>query len=237
MIQDKKILAVTLARGGSQSIPKKNIALINNKPLIQYTIDEAFKSNYIDDYCVSSDSDEIIDVSNRLGVKHIVKRPDYLSTSTAKSSDALLHAVSEIEIIKNTKYDYIVELMVTNPLKTVLDIDTCIEKIYYYKLDSVVSVVQVFDYHPSRVKFIEDNVLCDFYPEEIESRRQDLKPEAYIRNGSIYVMSRDFLLNNKSRYNKSTSPYIMPQDRSINIDEVNDFYLAEIILKKRDSLI
>jgi len=121
--------------------------------------------------------------------------------------------------------------MCTNPLKTVEDIDDVILKLDMMDADSVCSVVRVWDYHPSRVKFIKGNKMKDVYPEVLESRRQDLTPPAYIRNGSIYAMTWEQINVKGSRYDKNTVPYIMPEERTINIDEPIDLELARILLR------
>jgi len=222
-INGKKVLAVTLARGGSKSIPHKNLAMINGRPLIEYTFDEALKSQYIDDYFVSTDCEKTIEVCRANMVNHVL-RPDKLATDTAKSSDALIHAVQTV----GGDYEYVVELMATNPFKTVEDIDACIEKLDETGAPSVVSVVRVLDNHPARVKYIRNDVLMDFFMEPPESRRQDLEPHAYVRNGSIYAVNIEFLLEEKARYGAETRPYIMPADRSVNIDEPTDLLIARV---------
>ena len=223
MIGNKSILAITLARGGSKRVPNKNIADINGKPLIQYTIDEVKKSKYIDDYIVSTDSIDIHNVCKNLNVKSFDREP---ASDTQTTADGLL------EVIENQKkYDYIVEIMCTNPLKTVDDIDRVIKKLDDTNADSIVSVVRIWDNHPSRVKYIEFDRLVDFYPEIPESRRQDLSPAAYVRNGSIYAMTYEQILNNKIRLGNDTRPYVMPENRTINIDEKIDLELARIMLK------
>jgi len=223
MIGDKKVLAITLARGGSKRVPKKNIADINGKPLLQYTIDEVKKSKYIDDYIVSTDDIDITAVCTKLNVQHHKRKP---VSDTQTTADGLL------EVIQNTdKYDYVVEIMCTNPLKTTEDIDGVIEKLYDTQSDSVVSVVRIWDNHPSRVKYIEGDKLTDFYPEIPESRRQDLTPPAYVRNGSIYAMTYEQITENKMRLGDDTRPYIMSEERTINIDEPIDLELARIMLK------
>ena len=228
MVNNKTVLAITLARGNSKRILNKNIVPINGKPLICYTIKEVLKSKYIDRYVISTDDDGIKKTVKLYRVE-IIDRPPELASATTKSSDALLHAVKLID----EKIDYVVEIMATNPLKTHIDIDGCVEKLYNTGADSVASVVRIWDHHPSRVKYIKDDRLCDFYPEEIESRRQDLVPPAYVRNGSIYAMTYEFLMRAKSRYDKNTRPYVMPEERSINIDEPVDLYVAEAMMSKR----
>ena len=225
MINGKKVLAITLARGGSKRVPKKNIADINGKPLIQYTFDEVKKSKYIDRYVVSTDDIDIMGVCIENNVQSII-RPKNLAEDTTTSADALLHCVEE-----QGKYDYVVEIMCTNPLKVVEDIDSVIEKIDETNADSVVSVVRIWDHHPSRVKYIENGKLIDFYPEIPESRRQDLSPAAYVRNGSIYATTYESLITNKVRLGPDTRPHIMPEERTINIDEPIDLELARIVLR------
>ena len=108
MIAKKNVLGITLARGGSKSIYKKNIALLNSKPLISYTISAALASKYIDDYIISTDDQEIASVAIEHGAEVPFIRPETLSTDTASSADALIHAVEEYEKISNKRYDYII---------------------------------------------------------------------------------------------------------------------------------
>ena len=225
MINGKKVLAITLARGGSKRIPKKNIADINGKPLIQYTFDEVKKSKYIDKYVVSTDDASIMELSGHNNVEYRV-RPETFARDTSTSASALINCMQ-----RESKYDYVVEIMCTNPLKKVEDIDGVIEKLNDTNADSVVSVVRIWDHHPSRVKYIEGDKLIDFYPEIPESRRQDLTPAAYVRNGSIYATTRASLVENRVRLGPDTRPYIMPEERTINIDEPRDLELARVLLK------
>ena len=220
-----KILGVTLARGGSKGIPRKNIADINGKPLLQYTVDEVKKSKYIDYYIVVTDDEEIEDVCLKLDID-TYKRDTVSDTQT--SAEGLQEVIGSLN---GEKYDYIVEIMCTNPLKTVEDIDGVIESLYNTSADSVVSVVRIWDNHPSRVKYIKDNRLQDFYPEIPESRRQDLAPTAYVRNGSIYGMKYETLIESGTRLGNNVKPYIMPEERTINIDEPIDLELARILMK------
>ena len=223
MINGKTVMGITLARGGSKGIPQKNVIDVNGKPLIQYTIDEVKKSEYIDHYIVSTDDEDIKMVCRELEQTYFDRSP---AEDTQKSADALLEVLKTMD-----KPDYVVEIMCTNPLKTVEDIDGVIKKLDIMEVDSVCSVVRVWDYHPSRIKFIEGNRMHDVYPEVLESRRQDLTPPAYIRNGSIYAMTWEQLRTKETKYDKNTVPYIMSEERTINIDEPIDLELARILLR------
>ncbi len=230
-----KILGITLARGGSKSVPKKNIRYINNKPLIFYTISESLKSKYINRYLVSTDDNEIRNISIEYGADVPFLRPKELSSDIASSADALKHAVKFVEKQDECRYDYIVELMCTNPLKTVHDIDSCIQKIIKTKADSVIAMNQLDDHHPARIKKIKDDKIVDFcVKEKLESRRQDLRPKAFIRSGSIYVMTRKELMIHNRRYGSANSrPYILPPERTVNIDNEIDFLVAEKMLSHK----
>ena len=237
MISNKNVLAITLARGGSKSIYKKNIALIKNKPLISYTINAALDSKYIDEYIISTDDKEIADVAENLGATIPFLRPENLSSDTASSADALIHAVNAYEEITKKKYDYIIELMCTNPFKSGEMIDDIISTLdRNEKADAVITVERLLDHHPARIKKIENGYIRDFcVEEELESRRQDLKPEAYIRNGNIYALRRDLLMTQKARYGTNFCvPYYKENIPSANIDEPSDFYKAESLLNDWD---
>lgn len=237
MISNKNVLAITLARGGSKSIYKKNIALLKNKPLISYTINAALDSKYIDEYIISTDDKEIADVAENLGATIPFLRPENLSSDTASSADALIHAVNAYEEITKKKYDYIIELMCTNPFKSGEMIDDIISTLdRNQKADAVITVERLLDHHPARIKKIENGYIRDFcVEEELESRRQDLKPEAYIRNGNIYALRRDLLMIQKARYGTNFCiPYYKEDIPSANIDEPSDFYKAESLLNDWD---
>ena len=224
------VLGLTLARGGSKGIPKKNIKLINGKPLIAHTIENALNSNIFTDYIVSTDSPEIAKISKKYGAKVPFIRPDELSR------DCVKHAVLECEKIFNIKYDYVIELPCVAPLRTSLHIREAFQKLISTGADSVTSVVQMQDKHPVRMKRLVNGRLQDFcseYPEGEASRRQDLEL-CYIRNGAIYSMTRDCIVKDFSRHGNECIAYIMDEEASINIDTMLDFKLAEILLKEKN---
>jgi CMP-N,N'-diacetyllegionaminic acid synthase len=229
------ILGITLARGGSKGVPRKNIRLLADKPLIQYTIDEALRSQYITNYIVSTDDQEIAEVSQRLGAEVPFLRPEEYSTDSASSVSALKHAVDFMENKTDVLFDIIIELMCTNPLKNVSDIDSIIKKLIDTNADSVIAMHELEDHHPARIKKIIDDKIVDFEVKEPnEARRQDLRPKAYIRSGSIYCMKRDYLMKDNRRYGGNNSrPFLLPSNRAVNVDTEIDFSIAEkLIIKK-----
>jgi CMP-N,N'-diacetyllegionaminic acid synthase len=234
MKQTDRILGLTLARGGSKSVPRKNIRLIAGVPLIAHTIVEALQSNHITRYIVSTDDVEIQKVAKQYGADAPFLRPAEHSSDTASSVAAMRHAVNWVEQQEGIKYDYIIELMCTNPLKTAVDIDSVIEKLVATGADSVIAVHKLEDHHPIRIKKIVDDKIIDFcLPEVPEMRRQDLKPDAYIRSGSIYGLRRDHLVVEGRRYGSQNSrPYILPPERAINVDTEVDFLIAEHLITK-----
>lgn len=230
-----RILAVTLARGGSKGVYKKNIKILNGHPLIAYTICEVLKSKLITRYVVSSDDNDIRCVAIKYGAEAPFSRPIELSGDTARPVDCLQHALKWCEKEDGQKYDYIVEVMCTNPMKTAKDIDAVLIKIIETQSDSVIAVCKLEDRHPIRIKKIVNDRIVDFcLPEIPESRRQDLKPDAYIRNGSIYAMRRDMLVRGIRYGTENSRPYIMPRERTINIDEEMDFIIAQIVIEKQN---
>ncbi len=228
-----RILGVTLARGGSKSVPHKNVRPLLGHPLIAYTIAEARRSRLLTRYVVSSDDDEIRRIAIEYGAEAPFRRPAELSTDTATALAADQHTVAWVEKEEGKQYDYVVELMCTNPIKTAADIDAALEKLIETDADSVISVTLLEDHHPIRIKKIVDDRIVDFcLPEIPETHRQLLKPDAYIRNGAIYAVKRDILMNG-SRYGTDNSrPYIMSAERSVNVDSEIDLLVAEALLKK-----
>ena len=233
-MKKNRILAIILARGGSKSIINKNIIDLCGKPLIAYTINEAKKSKLIDRLIVSTDDSKIKSVAKKYGAEVPFDRPKKLASDKSTSLDALIHATSWCEKSENKKYDFIVELMCTNPMKTVDDIDGAINKLIDTKADSVIGMSRLDDNHPARAKKIINDRIVDFCVPELSSRRQDLKPDAYIRNGSIYAIKRDVLMKKKIRFGSSNSrPYLMNQDKSVNIDNEIDLLVAKALMNKR----
>jgi len=227
-----KSLAIILARGGSKGIPKKNIIDLHGMPLIYYTIKAALDSNVFDEVVVSTDSPEIAEVAVECGALVPFSRPPELSLDHVWSRDALKHAVVECERLFEKKYDYVVELPCVAPLRGAFHIKEAHKKLVTTGADSVISVCRMQDKHPVRMKKIVDDTIQDFcslHPEGEGSRRQDLEP-CYIRNGAIYAMTRDCIVEKFSRNGDVSRPYIMDELVSVNIDSMIDLVTAKAIM-------
>lgn len=238
MNMQSKNLAVILARGGSKGVPKKNIKLLQGKPLIAYTIQAAIDSQCFEDIVVSTDCKNIAEVAKSFGAKVPFMRPDELALDHVWSRDALKHAVLETEKILGKKYDIITELPCVSPLRQSADIVNAMNLMMKNDVDSVTSFVLEHDKHPQRAKFVDeiDNLVSDFtkeFPEGEGSRRQDLIP-CYFRNGSIFIMTRECIVDNFSRHGSRCMAYIMPPERSINIDTMLDWKFAEFLMGEKN---
>lgn len=223
-----KVLAIISARGGSKGVPRKNIRQLSGKPLIAWTIEEAKKSKYITKLIVSSEDNEIIDVSRELGCEVPFIRPLSLSQDESLGIDVILHAIEQCP-----EYDYVVSLQPTSPLRTVQDIDGCIEFMWKQEKNFCVSVKEVSEspywmYKVNNERKLEQLVKQDHMP----MRRQELE-KVYILNGAVYVAKIDQLLLKKTFLTESTLGYIMPEERSHDIDTELDFISCEYLMNKR----
>lgn len=232
-----KVLAIILARGGSKGIPKKNIYNICGHPLLSYSIEAAKNSNYINKIVVSTDDSKIAKIAKDYGAHTPFLRSKKLSGDKVPSADALLDCVERSENYFKEKFDYIIELPCVSPIRDNFDIDRALEILFTNKYDSVISYVNTGEKHPIRLKRIKNNIVTNFckeYPEaDIGSRRQDFE-DCYIRNGAIYSMTRNCILNFKNRNGKKSFPLIMDTKKSINIDEKFDLKIAELLIKNGD---
>jgi D-3-phosphoglycerate dehydrogenase / 2-oxoglutarate reductase len=226
-----RILGVIPARGGSKTIPRKNVKLLLGRPLIAYTIIPAKQSKLLTRVIVSSDDKEIIAVSKKYGADVPFVRPKDLATDLALATDVIRHAVIEIERQEGKKYDYVVMLQPTTPLRNSSDIDGALGKLINSGADSIISVVNVGPTHPVRMKKIVGDKLVDYAEEEVENMPKELLPPVYIRNGAVYAVKRDILVNRDTFKGDICRPYLMPEERSVNIDSKMDFLLAESLMK------
>jgi phosphoglycerate dehydrogenase-like enzyme/CMP-N-acetylneuraminic acid synthetase len=231
-----KILAVIQARSGSKGIKDKNIYKINEHPLISYSIYSAKKCHLITDVVVSTDSIKYAKIAKRYGALVPFIRPKNISGDKTLSVTSLSYSVRKTEHILKKKYDFIIELPCVSPLRTHSDITKSIELLIKNpRADSVVSVVSTGEKHPTRLKKIINNYIhdiCKEFPEKGQnSRRQDLTPESFIRNGAIYLMRRNTLIKKQSRVGKYILAYKMDEKKSINVDTKQDLENVKKIIQ------
>lgn len=228
MFNNQKILALIPARGGSKGIKDKNIVFLAGKPLIAYSIEAAKYSKYIDDIIVTTDSEKIAEISKQYGASVPFMRPAELATDTSKTIDAVLHAIRTLETMEK-KYDVLVLLQPTQPLRTDADIDKAIEVYYKNKEDGLVSVSPVDD-SPLLIRTISnDGKLLNLLSQNSTCRRQDM-PEYYKVNGCIYINKIEEI-NESTSFNDNKIPFIMTKEHSIDIDELSDLCIAEYYFK------
>ena len=229
MYKDKKFLAIIPARGGSKGVPRKNIKNLAGKPLIAWTIAEANKSKYIDTCMVSTEDAEIKQVAESYGGYVPFMRPTELAQDKTASIDTVLDVVE-----KMPGYDYVVLLQPTSPLRIVDDIDGAIEFCINRNAESAVGVAEVSHSPYWMYTLNEQNKMSAILKISKDKlfQRQAL-PKVYQTNGAVYVNSVEFLKTNRVFINESTLGYVMPQERSFDIDNLIDFKVAEFIIGER----
>ena len=236
MMKEQKTLAVITARGGSKGIPQKNIRPLLGKPLIVYTIQAALKSKTLNKLIVSTDDETIANVSREYGAEVPFIRPKHLATDTATSLSVLQHAANYLSEKEGYLADIIVCLQPTSPLCSAEDIDKAITLCISTGADSVVSLCQV-EHHPYWMKKVVEGKVYPLMEVDDEKypRRQDLPP-VYQLNGAIYVTRRKVLMEEEKVLGEHTLAYIMPQERSVDIDTPIDLKLAELVMKGEAAL-
>lgn len=224
------MIAIIPARGGSKGLPGKNIRLLVGKPLIVYTIQEAKKSKYITRVIVSTDDEEIARISKEHGAGIPFLRPESLASDTAKAIDNYVYTIDRLSKESGEDIKEFVVLQPTSPLRTVEDIDGAIEMYFSKNADSVVSYTK--EAHPiTWHRYLDDeNHFVNIFPESIDNRQ--VLRESYYPNGAVYVFKTELI--NSGRYTSENSfCYVMPRNRSIDIDYPEDFQYAEFIINSR----
>ncbi|MEZ2718666.1 acylneuraminate cytidylyltransferase family protein [Niallia circulans] len=229
MINNKKLLAIIPARGGSKGVPRKNIRKLAGKPLIVWTIEAGKQSKYIDRIIVSSEDEEILQVAKEYGEDIAFERPKSLAEDHTPGIDPVLHAIEKL-----ADYQYVILLQPTSPLRAIEDIDGCIEKLLTTGASSCVSVT-VPDKSPYWMYTLQKNGAMEPLIPQVEllPRRQDL-PIVYALNGAVYIAKIDWLKRTKSFITEETIGYVMPKIRSYDIDTEEDFLWCEWIINKKN---
>ena len=230
MYKEKRFLAIIPARKGSKGIKDKNIIDLCGKPLIAYSIESALKSKYIDRVVVSTDGEEIAKVAKKYGADVPFLRPNYLASDTSKTIDCVMHCIEELQSIDD-KYDYMILLQPTQPLRESYHIDEAIELMLEKNAEGLVSICKVKE-NPILMRTLnEEGGMSNLLSTSSTQRRQDFK--VYYRvNGVIYINKINENLNLNTSLNDNKLPYIMEQKYSVDIDELLDIKIATLMIKE-----
>ncbi|CAN1212231.1 N-acylneuraminate cytidylyltransferase [Tumidithrix helvetica PCC 7403] len=235
MISGKTVLAIIPARGGSKGVPRKNIRNIAGKPLIAWTIAAAQRSKYIDRLILSSEDEEIIQIAQAWGCELPFRRPAELAQDCTPSILPIIYTLEQLaQGMPPKHYDYVVLLQPTSPLRNVTDIDSCLEKCVNQQSNACVSVTKA-EQNPYWMYMVDadSRMRSLMQSADVIPRRQDL-PTVYALNGAIYVAKCEWLLQTKSFLTEETIAYLMPQERSLDIDTEIDLAILEIMLQDRE---
>lgn len=230
-----RILAVITARGGSKGVPRKNVRPLAGRPLVAHSVDCALAlGSRLHRVIVSTDDSEIADAARAAGAEVPFMRPAELAADKAPTLPVLQHAVAFVEAEEGQKLDWVLLLQPTTPLRRPSDVAACIDLALSSDCDSVISLVEVVSSHPVFVKKLQQGAIQPFVIEEPEGlRRQDRGEPAYIRNGAVYLSRRDVIMGG-SIWGRRSLGYVMPDERSVNIDSELEFKLAELLLAGKE---
>lgn len=225
---DGKLLALIPARGGSKGVKRKNVRPVGGKPLIAWSIEAALAAKDVDRVVVSTDDAEIARVARDCGAE-VLERPPGIAGDRTPMIEVIEHALAELDK-PNGKYTYLLLLQPTAPARIPADITDAYRAIKASGADSLISVFVDADKHPARAYTISENLLVPYEEEPKGSLRQDL-PAVYHRNGAIYLSRVDFIRKNHRIWSATPQAFVMPKERSLNIDDELDFLIADLLMK------
>jgi CMP-N,N'-diacetyllegionaminic acid synthase len=226
MINGRKVLAVVPARQGSKGLPGKNTRMLAGKPLLGWTIAAAQQSDLIDRLVLSSNDPLAMEYAESVNCEVPFIRSEELSSDTTSGTDVVIDAA-----VRCPGFDYVVLLQPTSPLRAFEDIDNSLRFAFEHGAKSCISIVESLS-NPHWMFFKDSkHQISKVLDVPIISRRQDL-PVAYEPNGAIYIAEINWLLRESSLITSETLGYEMPRERSVDIDNLEDFKLAESYLQK-----
>ena len=232
MYKGYTIYAVIPARGGSKGIPKKNIRLLNGKPLLAWSIDCARECGFFDTVFVSTDSDEIAQVALAYNAV-VLRRPPELATDTARGNDVFFDAVERIEQKYDKHPSFFLYLQPTSPLRAPEDIRNALDTAIDNEADVVISVCEC-EHHPLLCNTLPaDLSMAGFLKPKIAGKNRQELPRYYRINGAIYILRRRESYENKSLFFGKIYASVMPQERSIDIDAPIDLKIAEFLMTNK----
>jgi len=229
MIQGQSVLAIIPARSGSKRIPNKNILSIGGSPLISWSIKAALSSNYIDKCIVTTDDERIADIARNYGAEIPFIRPAEFATDESLSVDVYMHAIKSM----TEAYDVAIFLQPTSPLRTPSDIDKSLENMINKEAPSIVSVCENTRPLDWFVELQENLRIKNTLNQRLSNGKE--KSKNYYFNGAVKAIKISHYLENKAFFSDETIVYIMPPERSVDIDNPIDFSIAESLLRNSQS--
>jgi N-acylneuraminate cytidylyltransferase/CMP-N,N'-diacetyllegionaminic acid synthase len=230
VIDGKRILAIITARGGSKGLPGKNVRPLAGKPLIAWTVEAARGSRYVDRVIVSSDDEAILAAARAAGADTPFVRPAALATDTAKQEDALLHAMAWAES-HDAPFDYMMLLAPTNPLRDATEIDAVVEFVARHATARAAMTVVECEHTPLFANVLPpDRSLKDFVSDELKTKNRQELPQYYRICGSVCISEWAYFKEQQSFVAPSTFAFVTTRRGGLDIDHVEDFLMAEILI-------
>ena len=218
-------VALIPARGGSKGLKKKNLYPVNNKPLISWTIESAISSHYLEQIFVSSDDNSILEIASKEGV-NCIERPANLAEDTSSMESVIMHSIEQIDK-QGIGFKYLILLQPTSPLRDSKDIDLACKKFVQLKADSLISVTNVESSVLKTLVKDDNGYLRPAFDNKFPSMNRQQLPLAYKPNGAIYIINKKLFLNNPTLFQKDTAMYEMKENKSIDVDSINDIHTIE----------
>jgi CMP-N,N'-diacetyllegionaminic acid synthase len=234
MLDGKKVLGIIPARGGSKRLPRKNLLHLAGRPLITYTIEAGLRSHFIDELMVSTDDQKIADIATSSGARVPFIRPASLARDETGYFEVIKHAIEYYIKTEGKKFDYIVYLQPTSPLRDYTEIDNAMALMQRKNADAVISVSEP-DHTPLWCNTLPDNLSMEgFLSDDVKYKRSQELDRYYRLNGALYIVCISRLLTEKTFFiNNNIFAYIMPQEKSIDIDTALDLKLCEVLMQER----
>ena len=229
-MKNKQILCTICARGGSKGLPNKNLLKIGDKSLIGHTLTQAKAIDAIDCIIVSSDSNEILKEGEIYAADILLQRSAKLASDDAGKIDAIIDCLNHAENNLNKHFDYVIDLDVTSPLRNLIDIENCLEFTKDQGFKNLITVT-----NSKKNPYFNQIEITNEGPQLVKSghniKGRQSAPKVFDMNASIYVWSRDFLINEKTLFSRDTIVYDMPEERSLDIDNELDFKIVKHLIE------
>jgi N-acylneuraminate cytidylyltransferase/CMP-N,N'-diacetyllegionaminic acid synthase len=236
VINNRKVLGIIPARAGSKGLPGKNTKHFCGKPLIAYAIEAGSNCEFIDDLIVSTDSQEIAEIARKLGAQVPFIRPANLAFDITLTTDVVIHALDFFKDNMKQIFEYVIVIEPTSPLRDSTDLTKAMENLLKHETaKSIVGICLTENQNPKYLFKLQNNNNLVKYDKSNDTlpRRQDLD-EVYFVEGSLYISDVDYFRQNKTFYHDKTMGYILPKWKSIEIDDIFDFIMAEALYLNKD---